>query len=78
VRVQLQRVRPVSGRVFPDPAEERAGRAERATKDARRKRDDAYKQGVAEGYYEVLSTMVNQAGAFEIPVDELALEGFDP
>jgi hypothetical protein len=63
-------------------------RAEEATRKARsiragrpvpeRTDADAFDEGVAHAYYEVLSLMHNQAEAFQIPLADLALEGLDP
>jgi hypothetical protein len=63
-------------------------RAEEATRKARAIRAnrqvpertvaDAFDEGVAHAYYEVLSVMQNQARGFELPLADLALEGLDP
>lgn len=37
-----------------------------------------YRSGHAQAYYEVLSTIRNQAIVMEIPLDILGLENFDP
>ncbi|MDP1849813.1 MAG: hypothetical protein Q8K79_18650 [Solirubrobacteraceae bacterium] len=52
--------------------------AEAATKYARNNLEDGFAQGVARGYYVVLSLMLDQANAFAIPPDSLRLEGLDP
>jgi hypothetical protein len=41
-------------------------------------RDDVFAQGVAHGYYVVLSLLVTQAAAFQIAPAVLRLEGLDP
>ena len=63
-------------------------RAQAATSEARSRRakrpgnkrtfEDTFADGRAAAYYEVLSHMHNQAGIFEIPLSDLALEGLDP
>jgi hypothetical protein len=40
--------------------------------------EDAFAKGLAQGYYEVISVMHHQAGAFGIPLADLALEDLDP
>jgi hypothetical protein len=50
-----------------------------ATRDtAREKRDDAFLQGEAHALYSVVSLMQQQAEAFGIPLDDLAMGGMDP
>jgi hypothetical protein len=49
-----------------------------ARKYARENRDDTFAQGVAHGYYVVLSLMLQQANAFRIPPEILKLDGLDP
>jgi hypothetical protein len=39
---------------------------------------DAFAEGVAHGYYAVISLMLNQAESFGIGAADLALEGLDP
>ena len=39
---------------------------------------DAFAEGVAFGYYAVISVMLNQAESFGIPAEDFALEGLDP
>ena len=53
---------------------------EQAKKDAAstRAEDKVFQQGRAMGYYEVLSLMQQQAVAFDLPLDDLALSGLDP
>ena len=54
--------------------------------DARKQRDahhpppdkKAFDSGVAFAYAAVLSTMVHQADAFDIPLSEIGLNGLDP
>lgn len=63
-------------------------RAERATGQARsvykkravsdRTAKDAFVEGYAQAYYEVISHMHNQAESFGIPLAALAFEGLDP
>jgi hypothetical protein len=45
---------------------------------ARANRDDGFAQGVAHGYYVVLSLMLHQARAFQIAPQTLHLEGLEP
>jgi hypothetical protein len=45
---------------------------------ARENRDDGFAQGVAHGYYVVLSLMLQQANAFQIPPEVLRFEGLEP
>jgi hypothetical protein len=52
--------------------------AQAATAYARSNRDDGFAQGVAHGYYVVLSLMLDQANAFGIPPESLRLEGLQP
>ena len=40
--------------------------------------EDAFAEGLAQGYYEVISLMHLQAEAFGIPLTDLALEDLDP
>ena len=49
-----------------------------ARKYARENRDDAFGQGVAHGYYVVLSLVLQQANAFQIPPQILKLDGLEP
>jgi hypothetical protein len=51
--------------------------AEEARKQAA-KTGDPFDQGVAVAYYQVMATLVNEATAFGLPLDELHLAGFDP
>jgi hypothetical protein len=63
-------------------------RAEEATRQARsiyekravadRTVEDAFAEGLAQAYYEVISLMHNQAETFGIPLKDLALEDLDP
>jgi hypothetical protein len=38
----------------------------------------AFEEGRAIAYWEVVSTMQNQAVAFQLPLEDLALDGFNP
>jgi len=38
----------------------------------------AFQRGILLGYYEVLSTMVSQAEAFDIPLETIGLADFQP
>lgn len=51
---------------------------EQAKKDAARasESDRLFQQGRLMAYYEVLSLMQQQAEAFQLPLEELALDGF--
>lgn len=49
-----------------------------ARKYARENRDDGFAQGVAHGYYVVLSLMLQQANAFQIAPTILKLDGLEP
>jgi hypothetical protein len=40
--------------------------------------EDAFVEGRAQGYYEVISLMHHQAETFGIPLADLALEDLDP
>ena len=40
--------------------------------------DAAFQAGRLMAYYEVLSLLVSQAEAFQLPLEALRLEGFDP
>jgi hypothetical protein len=44
---------------------------------AREHRDDGFAQGVAHGYYVVLSLLLLQAEAFQVPPATLGLDGLD-
>jgi hypothetical protein len=64
---------------------ERAEEATRESRSIRKKRAapdrttaDAFAEGLAQGYYEVISVMLNQAESFGIPPADLALEDLDP
>jgi hypothetical protein len=64
---------------------ERAEEATRKARSIRKKRavpdrtvEDAFAEGLAQGYYEVISVMHHQAEAFGIPLADLALEDLDP
>jgi hypothetical protein len=45
---------------------------------ARENRDDGFAQGVAHGYYVVLSLMLHEANAFQITPESLKLDGLEP
>ena len=45
---------------------------------ARENRQDAFAQGVAHGYYVVLSLMLQQASAFQISPETLRLQDLEP
>jgi hypothetical protein len=49
-----------------------------ARKYARENRSDGFAQGVAHGYYVVLSLMLQQGNAFQIPPETLKLDGLEP
>jgi hypothetical protein len=49
-----------------------------ARKYARRNRDDGFAQSVAHGYYVVLSLMLQQGNAFQIPPETRKLDGLEP
>jgi hypothetical protein len=49
-----------------------------ARKYATENSDDAFAQGVAHGYYVVLSLMLHQANAFQIAPEVLKLDGLEP
>lgn len=51
-------------------------RALEARRDAGTK--DSFALGRAIAYYEVVSTMLGQAGVFDIPPAEIGLDGVDP
>ena len=40
--------------------------------------DAAYQAGRVMAYYEVMSLLVSQAEAFQLPLEALRLDGFDP
>lgn len=52
--------------------------ASAAVEYAKRHRDDSFAQGVAHGYFVVLSLLLQQAAAFQIPPETLKLDGLDP
>ncbi len=37
-----------------------------------------FQRGILLGYYEVLSTLISQAKAFDIPLEAIGLAGFEP
>jgi hypothetical protein len=45
---------------------------------ARDTQSESLQCGRALAYYEVLSLLIAQAGAFELPIEDLHLEGLDP
>ena len=49
-----------------------------ARKYATANRDDGFAQGVAHGYFVVLSLMLQQANAFQIAPENLKLDGLEP
>jgi hypothetical protein len=61
-----------------DVGAELRGQALAARKYATENRDDAFAQGVAHGYYVVLSLMLQQANAFQIAPEILKFDGIEP
>jgi hypothetical protein len=40
--------------------------------------DEAYQSGQKMAYYEVISLLVQEAESFQLPLEDLHLEGLDP
>jgi hypothetical protein len=40
--------------------------------------NEAFESGRATAYYEVMSLLVSQAESFQLPIEDLHLEGLDP
>jgi hypothetical protein len=53
-------------------------RALEAKAESHRDRSDYFAMGRLTGYHEVVSLMQHQAAAFQIPLEQIALEGLDP
>jgi hypothetical protein len=65
-------------RYLEDVGAELRAQATAARKYARENPADAFAQGVAHGYYVVLSLLLQQADAFQIAAQSLKLDGLDP
>jgi hypothetical protein len=57
---------------------EKALEAKERQQQARRSEDEAFESGRAMAYYEVMSLLVSQAESFQLPIEDLHLEGLDP
>ena len=57
---------------------ERALEAKQQARTARGKAEEVFELGRLTAYYEVISLLINQALAFQMPVDDLHLEGLNP
>jgi hypothetical protein len=65
-------------RYLEDVGAELRTQAKAAREYARENRADQFAQGVAHGYYVVLSLLLQQADAFQIAPRSLKLDGLDP
>jgi hypothetical protein len=57
---------------------EAAFEAKAAGEAARGSESESFQRGRAFAYYEVLSLLIAQAGAFDLPLEDLRLDGLDP
>jgi hypothetical protein len=57
---------------------EHALEAKQAVRGAKGTDDEAFQSGRLMAYYEVLSLLVSQARAFELPIEDLHLCGLEP
>ena len=56
---------------------ERAMEAKDSRDKARGTDEEAYESGRAMAYYEVMSLMVSETASFQLPIEDLHLEGLD-
>jgi len=57
---------------------EEALEAKERRQQARGTDDEAFESGRAMAYHEVISLLVSQAESFQLPIEDLHLEGLDP
>ena len=57
---------------------DRALQAKDAAAKARGTKDEEFERGRAWAYYEVLSLMVMEAESFQLPIDDLHMDGLNP
>jgi hypothetical protein len=57
---------------------EKALEAKERQKQARGSDDEAFESGRAMAYYEVMSLLIGQAESFQLPIEDLHIEGLDP
>ena len=57
---------------------EEALKAKRAESAAKGTDDEAFQSGRSYAFYEVMSLLVSQAEAFQLPIEDLHIEGLDP
>jgi hypothetical protein len=57
---------------------EQAVEAKERRNKARGTEDEAFESGRAMAYHEVLSLLVSQANSFQLPIEDLHVEGLDP
>jgi hypothetical protein len=61
-----------------DLLREKALEAKERRQQARGTDDEGFESGRAMAYHEVMSLLVSQAESFQLPIEDLHLEGLDP
>jgi hypothetical protein len=67
----------VHANLLRDLADLLRGEATAARTTAREQPEDAFAQGEAHAFYCVMSLLQQQAAAFDVPLEDIALGGFD-
>ena len=57
---------------------EKALEAKERQQQARGSDDEAFESGRAMAYYEVMSLLVSEAESFQLPIEDLHIDGLDP